>query len=97
MNIGKFNSEKFKISELSQVIQKKGNASHPGPNQIPYKVYKKCLRIMNCIFRIIFMAVRDNVIPFKWSLSDWIMISKVVNPRQSNLADYRQIALGNVE
>ena len=51
MNIGKLNSEKFKISELSQVVKKK-NASQPGLNQILYKVYKKCPRIMNYVFRI---------------------------------------------
>ena len=37
------------------------------------------------------------MIPLNWSVSDGIMIPKVWNPRQSNLADYRQIALGNVE
>ena len=47
MNIGKFNSEKSKISELSQVVKKKRNASQPDPNQVPYRVCKKCSRIMN--------------------------------------------------
>ena len=50
LNIGKFNSEKSKISELSQVVKKKRNASQSGLNQILYKVYKKCPRIMNHIF-----------------------------------------------
>ena len=94
MNIGKFNSEKVKISEISQVVKRNRNASQPGSNQIPYKVYKKGPRIMNFIFRIMF---RDNVIPLNWTVSDGIMISKVQNPRQSNLADYRQVALANVK
>ena len=38
INIGKFNSEKLEISELSQVVKKKRIASQPGPNQIPYEV-----------------------------------------------------------
>ena len=62
MNIGKFNSEKLKINELSQVVRKKRNTSQPGPNQIPDKVYKKCPRIMNYIFRIMLIAVRGKVI-----------------------------------
>ena len=37
------------------------------------------------------------MIPLSWSVSDRIMISRVQNYRQSNLADYRQIVLGNVE
>ena len=81
MNIGKFNSEKFKISELSQVVKKKRNVSQLGPNQIPYKVYKKCPRIMNYIFGIMLIAVRYKVIPLNWRISDGIMIPKVQNPR----------------
>ena len=72
-------------------------SSQPGPNQIPYKVYKKCPGVVNYIFRIMFIAVRDKVIPLNWSVSDRIMISKVQNPRRSNIANYRQITLGNVE
>ena len=52
---------------------------------------------MNYIFRIMLITVRDKVIPLDWHVSDGIMIPKVQNPRQSNLADYRQIVLGNVE
>ena len=37
MSIGKFNSEKFKISELSQVVKKNRNDSQPGLNQIPFR------------------------------------------------------------
>ena len=52
---------------------------------------------MNYISSIMFIAVRYKVIPLNWSVSDRIMISRVQNHRQSNLADYRQIVLGNVE
>ena len=90
MNIGKFNSEKFKISKLPQVVKKKRNASQPSHNQIPYKVYKKCPRILNYIFRIMLIAVRDKEIPLNWHISDGIMIPKVQNPTQSDLPDYTQ-------
>ena len=52
---------------------------------------------MNYILRIMLIAVRDKVIPLNWHVSDGIMIAKVHKPRQSNLADYRQILLANVE
>ena len=77
VNIGKFHLENFKISELSLVVKRKRNASQPGPNQIPCKVYKKCPRIMNYIFRIMFIGVRYKVIPLNWRVSDGIMIPKV--------------------
>ena len=35
MNIDKFDSQKFKINELSQVVKKKRNTSQLGVNQIP--------------------------------------------------------------
>ena len=90
MNIGKFNSKKFKIGELSQVVKKKRNASQAGPNQVLCKIYRKCPRIMLTV-------VRDKVIPLNWHNFDEMMIPKVKNPRQSNLVDYRHIGLGNVE
>ena len=43
------------------------------------------------------IAVRDKVIPLSWCVSNEIMMPKVQNSRQSSLADYRQVALGNVE
>ena len=96
-NMASFNSDKFKTSDLYQVVKKKRNASQPGPNQIPYKVYKKCPKLRNYLFRIMLKAAKDKLIPLNWRVSDGIMIPKVQIPRQSNLADYRQIALGNVE
>ena len=52
---------------------------------------------MNYKFRILLMLVRDKVIPLNCRVSGGIMIPKIQNPRQSNLADDTQIALGNVE
>ena len=92
-----FSSDKFKTSDLYQVVKKKRNASQPGPNQIPYKVYKKCPKLRNYLLRIMLKAAKDKLIPLNWRVSDGIMIPKVQIPRPSNLADYRQIALGNVE
>ena len=97
VDIGKFNAEKFKISDLSQVIKKERNGSQLGPNEIPYKIYQKCLRVMNYISRIMLIAVREKVTPLSWCVSDEIMMPKVQNFRQASLADYRQIGLGNVE
>ena len=49
VNNDKFNSDKFKISELFLVVKKR-NTSQPSPNQTLYKVYKKCTKIKNYIF-----------------------------------------------
>ena len=43
------------------------------------------------------IAVRDKIVPLNCRVSDEIMIPKVQNPRQLHLANYRQIALGNVK
>ena len=52
---------------------------------------------MNYIFRIMLIAVRDKVIPLNWHVTDGIIILRVQNPRCSNLVDYRQIVLRNIE
>ena len=49
VNIDNFNKDKFKISALSKVVQKKENVSQPGPNQIPSKYYEKFSKLTNYI------------------------------------------------
>ena len=94
--IDKFNFDKVNISELSQVVKKKRQASQQGPNKIMYRIQVR-RRVEADKFRIMLVAVRSKVIPLKWPVTDGIMISKVQNPRQSISADNRQMALENVK
>ena len=92
-----FNTRVFKFKMLSDITLKKRNASRPGLNGIPYKVYKKCPSILKVLFDIMIRVKNSGVVPLKWRISDGIFIPKTNTPDKSRLTDFRQIALGNVE
>ena len=95
-----FNTKKFYFTEFEAVIRKTRNGSKPGPNQIPYKVYKKCHGLRRFLFSIIqsLHPVKTGIkVPLKFRISDGIFIPKVADPDEKNINDYRQIALLNVE
>ena len=88
----------FSFRLFNRILKKKRSASQPGPNKIPYRVYKACHylasylhRILNAIFR------QGDVVPLCFRVNDGIMIPKVDSPDPSKIGDFRQIALLNVE
>ena len=82
---------------LNLIVKRKRNASKPGVNGIPYKVYKQCPQILNILFRIMQNVKSSGIVPLKWRIAESIFIPKVDKPNPQVLTDYRQIALGNVE
>ena len=93
-----FDNSKLNLSRLEIVLSKKRNASRPGPNQIPYKVYKKCPKLRFYLMKLMWGVIAEKRIPLKWRISDGIFIPKVDEPKPDQLrSDYRQIALSNVE
>ena len=73
------------------------NASAPGLNGIPYKVYKKCSKITKFLFKIFQACFKRCEIPIQWRSAQEIHIPKVSNPSENKLSDFRPIALLNVE
>ena len=92
-----FDNKPLNRNVLNLIVKRKRNASKPGVNGIPYKVYKKCPQILNYLFRIMKHVKSSGEVPLKWRIAEGIFIPKVEKPDSNNLADYRQIALGNVE
>ena len=92
-----FDTSKFRLSQLNGIIRKTRNSSAPGPNKIPYKVYKKCPKITRFLFDIMRGVEVSKIPPLKWRISDGVFIPKVAKPDGNNISDYRQIALLNVE
>ena len=74
---GEFDNSKLSIFKLQNVLKKKRNASRPGPNQIPYKVYKKCPELMKYLLRVIIRVVNEKKIPLRWIICDWIFFYSV--------------------
>ena len=93
-----FDESNLSMAKLDGALRRKRNASRPGPNQIPYKVYKKCPQLKKYLLRLMQATLREKKIPLKWRISDGIFIPKVDDPKEEQLrTDYRQIALTNVE
>ena len=64
---------------------------------IPYKVYKMCTKINSFLFNVFKTCVKNCVIPIQWRYAKEIYIPKSKTPSESNIKDFRPIALLNVE
>ena len=92
-----FDTSRFSFADFNQVVRSRRNGSKPGPNKIPYKVYKKCSKIRGFLYGIIVSMIKAKKVPLNWRISDGVFIPKVDKPTATDINDYRQIALMNVE
>ena len=93
----KFNKSCFSYDDFLVNLSSRRNASAPGLNGIPYKVYKKCLRISKFLFKIYQACFKRCEVPIQWRSAQEIYIPKVSSPSENKLSDFRPIALLNVE
>ena len=80
-----------------EILSSRRNAPAPGLNGIPCKVYKKCPRISQFLFKIFRACFKRCEIPIQWPSAQEIYIPKVSSPSENKLSDFRPIALLNVE
>ena len=80
-----------------EILLTRRNASAPGINGIPYKVYKRCSKISKFLFKIFQACFKRCEIPIQWRSAQEIHIPKVSNPSENKLSDFCPIALLNVE
>ena len=92
-----FPTNYFSFEQFFQILSTRRNASAPGLNGIPYKVYKKCPKINKFLFKIFLSCMNKGIIPLQWRSAKEIYISKVKPPTAHNISDFRPIALLNVE
>ena len=92
-----FNNSSLKIEDLVSLLNTRRNGSSPGINGIPYKVYKKCPKIMSFLFKIFKSCVKLSLVPIQWRIASEVYIPKVNPPTTSKIEDFRPIALLNVE
>ena len=93
----KFDKSYFSFDDFLQILSSRRNASAPGLNGIPYKVYKKCPKISKFLFKIFQTCFKRCEIPIQWRSAQEIYIPKVSSPSENKLSDFRPIALLNVE
>ena len=76
-------------------MKKSRSASAPGQNGIPYKVYKKCPRILKHLWRLLKVVWRKGKIPSCWQQAEGCFTQK--EEKLENITQFRTISLLNVE
>ena len=69
--MGELNWEEFKTK-----LKSRRNKSSPGPNGVPYLVYKRCPRVTLIIFKILSTLWEKKIVPLQWRIGEAILIPK---------------------
>ena len=93
----KFDASTFSSQAFGGILRSRRNASRPGPNAIPYKLYKKCPGAAKYLFQLLCDCLRLKRVPLQWRIAFKTFIPKVEDPDSSSFPDFRDIALLNVE
>ena len=83
------------FAEFSAVIRSRRNSSAPGPNGIPYTVWKRCPNLQMRLFSIISRAWKSTEIPPSWQQAVIRLVHKSGSP--SEPSNFRPIALTNCD
>ncbi|XP_052260987.1 uncharacterized protein LOC127865138 [Dreissena polymorpha] len=83
------------LGEGKEAVKKARAASAPGPNAIPYKVYKMCPLLLKRLMRLLKVVWRKGDVPEAWKEAEGIFTPKERNSKTVN--QFRTISLLNVE
>ncbi|KAK3798623.1 hypothetical protein RRG08_005034 [Elysia crispata] len=90
-----FNSKPPSLKEINAVVQKARAKSAPGPNGVPYLLYKRCPNVLKRLHKILRGAWSNLKISEQWMFADGVCIPKEQNSTEIN--QFRPISLLNVE
>ena len=82
-------------SEVESTVKRARTASAPGPNGVPYRVYKNTPGVLKYLWKLMRVAWEKGMIPKAWRRAGGILIPKEKN--SSTIDQFRQISLLNVE
>ncbi|XP_060589960.1 uncharacterized protein LOC132745155 [Ruditapes philippinarum] len=81
--------------EINDVVKKARSCSAPGPSGIPYKVYKKCPKLLRTLWSLLRVVWRKGSIPNCWQTAEGCLVPKEKNSK--NITQFRTISLLSVE
>ena len=81
--------------EIQAVMKKARSGSAPGPNGVPYIVYKRCPQILRFLLKLLRIIWRRGKVVGQWRYSQGIWILKEEGAKKIN--QFRCISLLNVE
>lgn len=81
--------------EVRDVVHKAKSSAAPGPSGIPYKVYKKCPKLLKRLWKTMRKIWAKGTIPPSWKLAEGCFVPK--EEGSSTISQFRTISLLNVE
>lgn len=83
------------LAQFRSVLNKKKNGAAPGPDGVPYVVYKRCRFLAEKLHLIVLRAWSDPEMPRAWQIARLIAIPKPTTVDTTNPAEFRPIAIGS--
>ena len=81
--------------EVQDVVKKARSGSAPGPSGIPYKVYKKCPKLLRILWQLLRKVWKKGVVPSSWKRAEGCFVPKEKDAH--SVKQFRTISLLNVE
>ncbi|GFO29352.1 reverse transcriptase [Plakobranchus ocellatus] len=91
----KFDSKPPSLQKVIAVVNKARAKSAPGPNGVPYLLYKRCPNVIKKLHKILRSAWKKIKISKEWMTTEGVNIPKELDSRGIN--QFRPISLLNVE
>ena len=88
-----FQMEVLGWEDFEKKLKSRRNKSSPGPNGVPYTVYKRCSRLRRVIFDILSLLWIDKKVPRDWKIGESVLIAKT--EELSDPAKFRNITKSN--
>ena len=88
-----FDMENLDWKLFKEKLQSRRNKSSPGPNGVPYTIYKRCPRVTWIVFRILCSLWKNKKVPLQWRVGEAILIPKTED--LSNPSLFRNITKTN--
>lgn len=90
-----FKAEEPSWQEVNTFLKKARAKSAPGPNGIPYKVYKYCENLRKRLWQLLRVAWRKDLLADDWLIAEGCFIPKGEN--STGIKQFRTISLLNIE
>lgn len=65
-----------KLSEVNDVVRRASSSSAPGPNGIPYNLYKRCPQVLKELWKLMRVIWKQQSVPTEWRRAVAILIPK---------------------
>ena len=90
-----FDKSELKLTEVTDVLKKARAKSAPGPNGVPYKVYKKCPGVARLLWSYLKGMWNKKRVSKSWKRAEGVFIPK--EDKAKKVEKFRTISLLNVE